>query len=281
MKESTEKRGILKRRIRPNSTSEKKERIRLVDQHYKIDKQSRSLLPGVKSHDKDLARDIHDFFNLIVLVPIVVLNIICWDWEKMLDPKIYFWNAWHGEYYDAFFMTTVAYFIVDLVWVCVFPKCVKSPSTIVQHHLAVLLYVTIPHTIPYLRWAMGVCMSVEINTWFLIARRVFNKQGFPPWTIDLPYLFSVRVKLISICFYTTWIAARIFIFPYMLVIYYRMFYYPDMFQFERPLSVAFISGVATLHSIFVFLNIRWTVDLANSKIKQWKRKEGTQVSSGL
>ena len=67
--ETTEKRGILKRRIRPDSTtSEKKDRIRLVDQHYRIDKQSRSLLPGVKSHDKDLARDIHDFFNLIVLV---------------------------------------------------------------------------------------------------------------------------------------------------------------------------------------------------------------------
>ena len=66
--ESPEKGGILKRRIRPNVKSEKQERIRLVDQHYRIDKQSRSLLPGVKSHDKDLARDIHDFFNLIILV---------------------------------------------------------------------------------------------------------------------------------------------------------------------------------------------------------------------
>ena len=60
--------GILKQRFRASSKPVNKDRIRLVDQHYKIDKQSRSLLPGAKKHDKDLARDIHDFFNLIVLV---------------------------------------------------------------------------------------------------------------------------------------------------------------------------------------------------------------------
>ena len=79
----------------------------------------------------------------LMKVPIIVLNVICWDWDQLLDPTIAFWKAWHGDFYDAFFMTTVAYFIVDLVWVCVFPKCVKSPSTIVQHHLAVLLYIMI------------------------------------------------------------------------------------------------------------------------------------------
>ena len=65
----SQKKGILKRRARSSSTHENnKHRIRLVDQHYKIDKQSHSLLPGAKTHDKDLARDIHDFFNLITLV---------------------------------------------------------------------------------------------------------------------------------------------------------------------------------------------------------------------
>ena len=202
----------------------------------------------------------------------------------MLDPTISFWKAWHGDYYDAFFMTTVAYFIADLLWVCVFPKCVKSPGTIVQHHLAVLVYVAIPHFIPELRWAMGACMSVEVNTWFLIARRVFNKQGCPPWTIDLPYLFSVRVKLISIFFYLSWIATRIIVFPYMLVVYYQMFRDPTLFRLER-FEARFISVLVLLakciHSIFVFLNFRWTIDLVNSKIAQWKRKGQTRVSDGL
>jgi len=273
------KNSLLNRRVRASSKPVNKDRIRLVDHHYKIDKQSRSLLPGLPLHDKDLARDIHDFFNLIVLVPIIVLNVICWDWDQLLDPTIAFWKAWHGDYYDAFFMMTVAYFIVDLVWVCVFPKCVKSPSTIVQHHLAVLIYIMIPHLIPDLRWAMGACMSVEVNTWFLIARRVFNKQGFGPWTIGLPYLFSVRVKLISIFFYTTWIAARIVIFPSMLVVYYQMYRDPAAFQLQGSSHIMLL--VMAIHSIFVFLNFRWTIDLVNSKRTQWRSKGKTKVSSGL
>ena len=62
------KNSLLNRRVRASSKPVNKDRIRLVDHHYKIDKQSRSLLPGLPLHDKDLARDIHDFFNLIVLV---------------------------------------------------------------------------------------------------------------------------------------------------------------------------------------------------------------------
>jgi hypothetical protein len=40
----------------------------LVEQHYKIDQENHVLLPGVPAYDEDLARDFHDFFNLICLV---------------------------------------------------------------------------------------------------------------------------------------------------------------------------------------------------------------------
>lgn len=39
----------------------------LVEHHYNFDSQ-RNLLPGLPKQDQDLARDIHDFFNLIILV---------------------------------------------------------------------------------------------------------------------------------------------------------------------------------------------------------------------
>lgn len=39
----------------------------LVEHHYNFDK-NHNLLPGLPKHDQDLARDIHDFFNLIILV---------------------------------------------------------------------------------------------------------------------------------------------------------------------------------------------------------------------
>mmetsp|Transcript_8512 Transcript_8512/g.10768 ORF Transcript_8512/g.10768 Transcript_8512/m.10768 type:complete len:254 (-) Transcript_8512:2387-3148(-) len=182
----------------------RRQKHRFVEQHFNLDKTNKALLPGVPVHDDDLARDIHDFFNLIFLVPIVVLNALNWNWDQLIygnnKQELPFVHAWTGDYFDMFYWTTVAYFAIDLIWVCVIPKCVKSSSTIIQHHFAVLLYIVIPYKIHEYRFLMGICMSVELNTWFLIARRVFNKQGFPPWKIDLPCLVSVRVKLISIFF---------------------------------------------------------------------------------
>jgi hypothetical protein len=42
----------------------------LVELHYKIDQVNHALLPGVPEYDEDLARDFHDFFNLICLVSV-------------------------------------------------------------------------------------------------------------------------------------------------------------------------------------------------------------------
>ena len=60
----------IRRRIRsrsaPTGHRRKDNHRSLVEQHFKIDKEYH-LLPGVPVHDKDLARDIHDFFNLIIL----------------------------------------------------------------------------------------------------------------------------------------------------------------------------------------------------------------------
>mmetsp|Transcript_19183 Transcript_19183/g.24180 ORF Transcript_19183/g.24180 Transcript_19183/m.24180 type:complete len:389 (+) Transcript_19183:156-1322(+) len=298
----------LRRRIRSRSAPavynrKNNHRRRLVEQHFKIDKESKALLPGVPVHDDDLARDLHDFFNLIILVPIVVLNVLNWDWEKLLFggrnrgtnsmnggmgggdlgnhnndlAEIPFSYAWTGEYYTLFFWSTVAYFIIDLAWVCIIPKCVKSPSTIVQHHLAVLFYLILPHFTPRARFLMGVCMSVELNTWFLIARRVFNKQGFSPWKLDIPYFVSVRVKLISILFYITWITIRCGIYPYLL--YVMIFTIHRSKEYQDILHIIKIG--AMMQFIFVCLNAKWSLDLLNSKIRQWKKGNGTKIESGL
>lgn len=258
-----------------------KKRDHLMEQHFKIDQENRVLLPGVIKYDDDLTRDMHDFFNLICLVPIVLLNILNWDWDALLynnhfTSSIPFKECWTGEYFELFFYTTVSYFVIDLIWVVVVPKAVKSPSTIINHHVATLLYLIIPYQMNSLRFLFGVCMSVEINTWFLIARRVFNKQGFPPWTIDLPYLFSVRVKLISICFYITWVAIRCILYPYVLVIFYRIIQNEMHSETEKY----FVAVAACLHLVFCMLNGRWTMDLMNSKIRQWRTKS-KNVQTGL
>lgn len=264
----------------PIATKKKKGR-RLVREHFRFDKENRTVLPGALQHDDDLARDVHDFFNLMFLVPIVLLNVLNWDWDALLttnqfSKSVPFQGCWTGEYFDLFFITTVSYFIIDLVWVVAMPKSVKSPSTIIQHHIATLAYLIIPYQNPSMRFLFGICMSVEINTWFLIARRVFNKQGFPPWTIDLPYLFSVRVKLISICFYITWVAIRCIMYPFVLVIFYKMVNAVTTSESEKVgLAIA-----TCLHAVFCFLNARWTLDLINSKIRYWRTKK-KPIETGL
>lgn len=275
----------LRRRIASSEPKTKrpkrKHRHLVVEQHYRIDKENRALLPGVPRHDKDLARDIHDFFNLIFLVPIVLLNVLNWNWDALAnkffsDVALPLSKCWTGEYFYMFYYTTISYFVIDLMWVLVVPNAVRSTSTIVQHHIASLLYLMLPLYYENVRFLFGVCMSVELNTWFLIARRVFNKQGFPAWTIDLPFFFSVKVKLISISFYVTWIVIRCMIYPYVLVLFYDMIRHGNRPEDEKIM----LSIAACLHSIFCLLNARWTMDLINKKIRQWKTKSRT-ISDGL
>jgi hypothetical protein len=156
----------------------------LIEHHFRVERSTETggrtqVLPGVIKHEDDWARDSHDFFNLIVLIPIVALNVMNWNWEILMNlkKKQTVADAWTGEWFDLFFWATLSYFVADLLWIIIVPTSVKSPSVIVQHHIATMLYILIPYHTPSVRWCMGACMSVEINTWFLIARRVFNKQG--------------------------------------------------------------------------------------------------------
>lgn len=174
----------------------------LVEDHYRVDPSDKKLLPGALANDDDWDRDIHDFFNMISLVPLVVLNGLNWNWDVLLDSssKKTMEQAWVGDYFPLFYAFTVGYFLADLIWVLSVPRCVKSPGVIVQHHVATLLYLVVPYRHPEDRWLMGACLSVEVNTWLLIARRVFNKQGFGPWVVSFSF-FSIRIKFISTMFY--------------------------------------------------------------------------------
>jgi hypothetical protein len=261
------------------------------------------VLPGVPSYEEDWARDTHDYFNLIILVPVTVLNIMNWNWdillslggnhisnnnhhrphrnqnnsndeigymeyyEQMFDRLQY---AWTGDWFDVFFYCTAAYFIIDLLWIVILPICVKSPSTIIQHHIAVLLYIMIPYIHPNFRFCMGACMSVEINTWFLIARRVFNKQGFPPWTlIELNSWLSIRVKVISIFFYVTWISIRCILYPGLLIPFYKLW---REYSIQTGTVVHLLTVACLLHIAFCLLNLKWSYELLMSKVRYFRRQ---------
>ena len=60
--------GLIHRRRQGGKGRPRKDRRLLVEQHFNFDKENKVLLPGVPKYDDDLARDMHDFFNLIFLV---------------------------------------------------------------------------------------------------------------------------------------------------------------------------------------------------------------------
>lgn len=261
-------RGMLRKR-RSRSAPAARVRKPLMEEHFRVDSREKIVLPGVLKHGEDLARDAHDFFNLIILIPIVALNVMNWNWDKIFNWSFKsLSDAWTGEWFEPFFFAVVGYFFIDLCWVLVIPNCVKSPSTIIQHHLITMLYILIPYFRPKYQWAMGACMSVEINTWFLIARRVFNKQGFSPWIIDLSF-FSIRVKIISVCFYVTWIGIRCILYPILWLWLVRVWWATSL-KVGTNLNLDMIAPL--MHSSFCILNFRWTYDLIMSKIRYFKRR---------
>lgn len=241
-------------------SSDDRRRRLLVEDYYRVDPSSKRLLPGLPVNDDDWARDLHDFFNLICLVPVVVLNIMNWNWDILLDlnSKKTMEQAWTGEWFPLFYAITIGYFVADLIWVLMVPHCVKSPGVILQHHVATLIYLIIPYRFPVDGWLMGSCLSVEVNTWLLIARRVFNKQGFGPWVLNISS-FSIRIKIISILFYVTWFSIRCFIYP--IILKTLWFKWKDSGAiFHTRYSMALF-----LHIIFCLLNFKWTFDLFMSR----------------
>ena len=287
----------------PSTTRRHPEHHDLIEDHYRVDHDAHIVLPGVPKYDDDWARDCHDFFNLIALVPVCVLNAMNWNFDILAAycglassggvrgvgsdggkgggssvANISIATAWTGEWFLPFFQITALYFVVDLLWVALVPKCVKSPATIIQHHIATIAYIMIPYHYPFVRWLMGACMSVEINTWCLIARRVFNKQGLPPWILNLPLGVSFRIKLISILFYTSWIFIRIVLYPVIWAVLFGMWkdYSVEVGTGWNGLAIALPP-----HSVFCALNIKWTVDLLMSKIRYWRKGGGEKIDKGL
>lgn len=233
-----------------------------------------------------LSRDIHDFFNLIVLIPIVVLDILNWDWHKLntigisgKKDMIPFDHAFTGDYFDLLFQTFTAYMLIDLVWIMAIPQCVRSPKTIIIHHIAVLLYLILPTLYPRLNFIMAILVSVEMNTWFTIARRVFNKQRFKPFIVQLPFLPIIEIKFLSLCFYISWFAIRVILYPYIYYVFYSMIKGPFLIRNGIPMWVIVVSVV--FHTGLCTLNCSWTYDLFRNKTRQWYNNESTKIVSGL
>ena len=140
-----------------------------------------------------------------------------------------------------------------------------------------MMYLAAPIFYPEYRWFMGAILSVEINTWFMICRRLVyrNSYGGPTsnshasninndWWIDA--ILTLVQKTVSTMFYITWIAIRCYLYPSYLVMFFRM---AD--ERIRETGVFFHNEMIfiVVHTALCALNIKWTYDLFTPIIKRW------------
>jgi TLC domain len=122
-----------------------------------------------------------------------------------------------------------------------------------------MLYLLAPICYPEYRWLIGAVLSVEVNTWFLICRRVVYKSSGQP---VLPLLSEA----VSVLFYGTWILIRCIIYPAVLIVFFRLASEVIALTGTLPfLPMTFIAA----HFALCVLNMKWTYDLFNPIIKRW------------
>jgi hypothetical protein len=119
---------------------------------------------------------------------------------------------------------------------------------------------------------MGACLSVEVNTWFLIARRVVYKRNYTKGIIS---------SLVTHCFYISWIVIRCIIYPSVLFMFLHM---ADVGIRESQSIWHWELLFVPIHFFLCILNLKWTYDLFSPIITRWIKQEetgDTKLSSGL
>ena len=119
---------------------------------------------------------------------------------------------------------------------------------------------------------MGACLSVEINTWFLILRRVLYKRK--------DRIHPICTELVSFSFYVTWIAIRIFLYPMIMYIFIQMAYDKII---ETGVLWHWPMIFMPVHFFLCILNLKWSYDLFQPIITQYISKSHREVavSGGL
>mmetsp|Transcript_34935 Transcript_34935/g.53573 ORF Transcript_34935/g.53573 Transcript_34935/m.53573 type:complete len:278 (+) Transcript_34935:243-1076(+) len=222
----------------------------------------------------DIIKERHDLFNLVALLPMNLFLILNWDWELLfqgngLDV------VWTGNYFWSYYFYTLSYFLVDTIFVWLQPECVKSPKTIIRHHLLAMSYISLAapsRFVPY-RWFMGACLSVEVNTWFLIARRVVFKRS------DM--LHPIIVETVPVLFYVSWILIRCILYP---SIFGVQLYLLKM-EYDETGTIFHLPAICIpMHFFLCALNLKWSYELFLPPIKKFIRGDdgaNREISSGL
>jgi len=189
----------------------------------------------------------HDLFNLGAL-PLLLGAVL---------SGVYPWN----------FVAMAAYFSGDVLWILAAPSCVRSPGTIMVHHVLVSLLSLVLFYTPEAWWVLRPSVLIELNTFLLIARRRAHKHGLPLW---------IR-RVISTLFYVSWVAIRNVLFPRIVWLIWEQYEARRAagraadFILLDPVGVGFVGT-----SLLTALNLKWSYDLFSSKLPAWTGRQGPQ-----
>lgn len=196
----------------------------------------------------------HDIFNLFVLPGVVIL-----DFNFLFGENL---DQYYNPNFWIFFWYTVLYVIVDMLWVALFPKSVKSSPTIIMHHGVTLLYLGVPAYNPLTRYVMAADLLVELNTWLLILRRQrIARHGI---------LHVVN----SLLFYVTWFSIRCIAYPYLIFEVYGLFVShvqmlkdkTDPAWLRSSWGLTYMMIPPIFQTTLTILNVHWSIQLIKNTL---------------
>lgn len=117
---------------------------------------------------------------------------------------------------------------------------------------------------------MGIVLSVEVNTWFLILRRVIYKSATPENPVN-----PTVAWLVSGMFYISWVVIRCFVYPAVMVKI--LFLAKELIEETGTCLHAAILFIP-FHGILCALNLKWTYDLFKPIVNRWVGTGPKQVS---
>lgn len=200
----------------------------------------------------------HDLFNLGALFFLVIINFGNWTLSN-------YQFMWTGTYFETVKNCFLIYFSADTIWIYLYPKSVKSPWVIYIHHLFSLVGLSlVPVQVSKM---VSTLVFIEINTWLLICRRLFNNGYLEEYKYlnTLGRVVNTDIKLVSILFYISWIYYRLIVMP-------QLFYSMLMITFQSQSLVNI--GVCVIQGILTLMGIKWSKDLLMSKINKQKTSTG-------
>lgn len=201
----------------------------------------------------------HDFFNLMMLPLIVVVNsvyIYCAQKHTTMSTFCPFAD-WGGNipYYVSFTIFFL-YIVLDTCFILSKPLCVKSANVILAHHIVTLIAWCCPLLDSRLRMWCTVSLMVEVNTTFLTARRFFKFA-----------VGSLKYYILEFCFFSTWIIFRLIMYPALVYFFfqilleeYKVLYFNPTRTNANNSSLLF-TFIYLLLLFLTGLNCKWSYDL--------------------